>query len=163
MTKKFSQVFCFALACVWMACGNKPESDIVGYGTKDFSYLFSANPTYNVDTVHKNTQATLYLYSTLANHTQFTLLLNHIKPGNTYMASLYQVDSTKPTYMADTAAFSFPSIVAIDTAELAYTPLLVGWDLDSFVQKYQGYLVVHQANSANLTDSNLIIKGRIGK
>ena len=163
MTKNIFSFLGLVFACFWMACGNKPESDIVGYGVKDFSYNFDSNPAYNSDSMHSNTKATLSLYSTLADHTQFTLSLNRIKPGTTYISSLYNVDSTKPGYMADSPAFSFPAIVAVDTAELAYTPLLVGWNLDSFVQKYQGYLVVHQSNATSLADSNLIIKGRIGK
>lgn len=150
------------LSLLAVSCGQKPESDIVGYGDKNFQYVFVRNPLYDLDTLHNSTQSTFYLYSALPGNTQFSVRLDHVKPGYSYKASFYNLDTTSPILLSSTPIISFPAILATDSTELAYTSLLP-LDLDTFVQKQRGFFVVHEASISLLTDSNMIIKGRVGK
>lgn len=154
--------FILAIIVILTACGQKPESDIVGTNDRSFQYIFQQNPLYSLDTTYKKTSATLSLYSALPGHTQFSVLIDRIHKGKSYLVGIYDEDTTTLSQLAPTARLTFPVINSVDTAELAYSPLTL-WDMDSIINHYQGYLVLYHAGDTILTDANMLIKGKIGK
>ena len=157
----YKNLLFLALSILLLSCGSQPESDQVGILSNDFQYIFSKNPDFTLDTTIQKFDATLYLHSDFPGNTQFTIKLDGTESGKAYMVQLFEKDTLSSILLSDTPMVSFNPILAYDTTELAYTSLLP-YDLDSFKANFNGFIVVYYQGQDTLSNSNLLIKGKIG-
>lgn len=143
------------------SCGSNPESDNVAYNPRNFLYNYALNPAFTADTTIKQFSASLSFYSAMQGAVQLTLSLNGTQAGKTYKTSIYREDTTQLNSLSTTPDYEFPALLAIDSSEILYSTSLP-WDFDSAVKYIPRYVTIMYPDSSNVTNSNLLIKGKFG-